>query len=94
MYIGRGLNVVIVANSQDIAAKMMKSVISYYELLDGARTIMSNQRMACTARYDTPIDKSIVDIRRSGQFNMVRACSCKNLNTHENYLFLYFFLLI
>jgi hypothetical protein len=49
--------------------------LGYYEQLDGHRTILSNQRMACTARYDTPKHMSESDIKRSGQFNMIRACS-------------------
>ena len=88
LLIGRGINIVVVANSQDIASKMMKMIIEYYSKLaevpeyrTNVRIVMSNQRMACVARADNDPSMSNAEIRQKGLFNMIRACSVRSIFT-------------
>jgi hypothetical protein len=77
MYVGRRLNIVVVANSQDIAAKMMKAIIGYYICLPNAHVLIQNQRSACTIcadERDSYGNRSDREIKLLGYYNMIRAC--------------------
>ena len=74
--IGRGLNVVVVANGQDIASKLMQQIMSNYALMrDPKRIIFQNRKMSFVVRADVPLSMSRQEIIRKGLFNTVRACS-------------------
>lgn len=99
LLIGRGLNIVVVANSQDIASKMKNQIISYYMNLskfkkEGStqseykpRILLQNQRMACVACADADPNLTNAELRQRMEWNMVRACS-RNATTQRCQLFL------
>ncbi len=76
LYVGRGINIVMVANSQGSASDLMKKTMINYVAVSGLeRVIFKNQKMCCVTRADVSESEPKENIVRNGWFNTVRACS-------------------